>query len=135
MLRIHGVGVGVIVEASTPQGDCDDCGNESRLPMLVPWTWVRIAPSVVHNEADHRVSCAKSCRCGVLCQRCAEGRLGRELHVGDFAHSIAIGRAVRGPPQLPSPDQYEKVGARVREVTRRVAKTRGPLTRTKEIKG
>lgn len=106
----------MIVETRKQMGDCDDCGNESRLPMIVPWIWLRIAPATVHDEADHRTSCGgnpERCRCGILCQRCAERRLGRKLEAGDFQQSIAIATAWRGVT-----GRFQRIGERVREVLR-----------------
>ena len=104
----------MIVETFAAQGDSDDCQNESRLPPLVPWTWSKIAPGVVHDEAEHAIGCGKRCQCGVLCQACAERRLGRKLAIGDFQASNAIALAWRGVA-----GRFRRVGDRVREVLQR----------------
>jgi hypothetical protein len=112
----------MIVETRAEQGDCDVCGGESRLPMLVPWTWVRVAPHVVHDVAAHVTECGSEkdrCRCGVLCQSCAEHKLGRELTIGDFTHSVEIARAIsEADPSSAVRVRYKKTGSRIREVSR-----------------
>jgi len=97
----------VIVETRKDMGECDDCKNESRLPMIVPWIWSRIAPA-------HTVGCRAKCSCCVLCQRCAERRLGRTLGVGDFQQSMAIAEAAHG-----AVGRFKRVGDRIREVVSR----------------
>ena len=103
----------MIVETRKEQGDCDDCGSESRLPMLVPWIWLRIAPSIVHDEKEHAAGHRDRCTCGILCHRCAERRLKRKLELGDFQQSMAIASALRGVK-----GRFKRVGERVREVLR-----------------
>jgi len=99
----------VIVESAFSMGECDDCQTESRLPMLVPWVWAKIAPGVVHDVGEHKLGCGQRCQCGVLCQSCAERRLQRELTSGDFQDGAEMRMAARGMS-----DKYERNGNRLR---------------------